>query len=326
MPIIALLMSDRSVHSQNYFRQFITENGDNFWQSTQFVINPEKGKFDGMIVYQSVKALDKTYQLSCPKTRTLLVLKEPPDILYLPEGYTRQFYCTLGQDNRVKSTKRILSYAGYHWYVEINIRDAINTYNSPKTKVISAVVSGKTDTIGHRQRLNFMYEMKKHFGEQLDWFGRGIQELVNCKADALLDYKYHIVLENGAWPHYWTEKLADAFVSNCFPFYWGAPNILDYFEPESLKMIDVNDIAGSIESIEQAIAQDIYITAQPALAQARNKILTDYHPYQTYLDLFNSFPATKHSDIVIKPHNNFKYDLMTRLQIHANKIIKEMTV
>ncbi|AFZ59165.1 hypothetical protein H6G54_02065 [Anabaena cylindrica FACHB-243] len=321
MPLIALLMSDSAINARNYFRPFITETGEHSWQDTQFVINPEKGKFDGIILYQSVKPLDRTYQLICPKNRTLLVLKEPPDILHLPEGYTRQFYCTLGQDNRVKSKMRVISYAGYHWYVEVNILDALETSKLQKTKLISAVISGKTDTVGHRKRLHFMYELKKHFGEQLDWFGRGIQELGSRKSDALLNYKYHIVLENGAWPHYWTEKLADAFVSNCFPFYWGAPNILGYFDTDALRIIDVDDIQGSIKIIEDAIFQDLYASSQSAIAKARNKVLQEYHPYQVHLELLKSLPASEYSKIVIKPHNTFKYDLITRLQMKATQYL-----
>ncbi len=321
MNLIALLMPDRYVDKHNEFKQYLTNTGEHCWGETEFIINPQKGKFDGIVVDQSYRELDQTYELTCPKTRTLLVLKEPPDILHLPEGYTRQFYCTLGQDNRVKSKIQIFAYSGHRWFVEINIRDAVEISNLPKKKLISAVISNKTDTIGHRQRLHFMYELKNYFGDQLDWFGRGIQELGNHKADALFDYKYHIVLENGQWPHYWTEKLADAFVSNCFPFYWGAPNILDYFESEALKIIDIYDIQSSIKTIETAIDQDLYTQSQAALSQARNKILDDYHPYQTYIELLNSLPESEYGDVVIKPHNTFKYDLITRCQMRANKYL-----
>jgi hypothetical protein len=285
---IALIFPDEYLSAHNYFRPYINEEGEEEWKGTKFSINPKAGKFDAIVVVQSTRCLNRTYSLFCPPTRTLLVLKEPPDILFLPEAYTRQFYCTLGQDQRVRSKTRVFSHSGHHWFVEAKINDE-RLMNHPKAKLISAIVSNKTDTIGHRTRFFLMQKLKEHFGDQLDWFGRGVNELTSKKIDGLLNYKYHIVLENGFWNDYWTEKLADAYVSNCFPFYCGAPNIQKYFEPDELRLIDINNVAASIQVIEEAINQDLYENSQLAIANARKKIFTTYH---------TSFTATSRKSLL----------------------------
>jgi Glycosyltransferase family 10 (fucosyltransferase) C-term len=314
MSQIALLFPDEYLFAHNYFCPFITEDGNEVWNGTRFVVNPREGKFDGIVVVQSTRSLNRVYSLVAPPTRTLLVLKEPPDILFLPTSYTKQFYCTLGQDNRVHSKVKIFSQSGHHWFVEINIREFNQISARPKNKLISAVVSNKSDTEGHYQRLQFMKALKQHFGDQLDWFGRGIKDLGTEKIAGLLDYKYHIVLENSCREHYWTEKLADAFVSNCFPFYWGAPNVYDYFPLEALRTIDIYDIPNSIQVIERAISDNAYDQAQESLLEARSKISSIFHPYQTYLDTLDSLPLTDPCKVIIKPHNEFRHSLATRVK------------
>jgi hypothetical protein len=310
---VALIFPDEYLFAHNYFRPFLTETGDAVWGKTEFIINPSSGKFDAVIVIQSTSCLDRDYTLICPPTRTLLVLKEPPDILFLPEAYTKQFYCSLGQDKRVQSKLNIFSQSGHHWFAEVKIHDT-EIASRPKTKLISAIVSNKTDTPGHRRRLIFMQKLSQYFGDQLDWFGRGVQDLGPRKLNGLQDYKYHIVLENGCWNDYWTEKLADAFVGNCFPLYWGAPNIHQYFDGDALKQIDIDDVDASIRVIETAIHQDLYKRSQDKIAHERHKIFNQYHPYATYLEILHQLPESKPFPITIKPHHSFKYSLGTRIK------------
>lgn len=324
MKKVAVLVADEHISAHNHFKKHLTTSGNDVWGDTQLILNPDFGEFEGIICLQSVRPLSRTYTLQCSPSRTLLVIKEPPNILFLPENYTRQFYCSLGQDKRVKSKVPLLSHSGHHWFIGVNIADALGIFDPPKEKLISAVVSNKTHTAGHRKRLEFIRELKDYFGEKLDWFGRGINELKDDKDKAILGYKYHIVLENGAWPHYWTEKLADAFVGNCFPFYWGAPNILDYFDSSSLRKIDIYNARGSIQIIEEAISKNLFETSQDKILSARRKILLDYHPYTIYLGILNKLPPSRSEAMTIKPHNQFRYDLSTEWQMRIEKHLNHL--
>lgn len=159
-----------------------------------------------------------------------------------------------------------------------------------------------------------MATLKEHFQERLDWFGRGVQDLGSRKLSGLADYRYHLVIENGSLPHYWTEKIADAFVANCFPFYWGAPNIGEYFDTDSFAPLDLKDHAGAIARIEAAISDDRWTKSQTALAAAREKVLFSYRPYQTCLDSFASAPMTPAREVVIRPHTEFPYSISGRIR------------
>ena len=70
--------------------------------------------------------------------------------------------------------------------------------------------------------------------------------------------KYHIVLENDSKYNLISEKLYDSYLGLSFPIYYGAPNINNYFDKNSLETIDINDIAGSINTIENAIENNLY--------------------------------------------------------------------
>lgn len=95
--------------------------------------------------------------------------------------------------------------------VTLNYDDLKGLKTPTKTKLLSVIISDKSFTEGHLKRHDFLQAIKKHFGDQLDIFGRGFN-YVNDKWDAIADYKYHVAIENSQYPHYWTEKLADAFL------------------------------------------------------------------------------------------------------------------
>ena len=309
---IALLEPEAYAERNDAIRQLATDSGTDSWHGTSIEINPRDGEFDAIVVPQSFRPLDRTYVLRCPPSRTLLAMQEPPDILSPPWGFTRQFHCVLSQDSRLRAPVRRNCYSGHHWFVEIPFREAQTRTNWPKCKLISAVTSNKRNTAGHQRRLKLLGALRSHFGDQFDWFGRGVRNL-GSKAEGTVDYKYHIVLENGCWPNYWTEKLSDAYVANCYPFYWGAPNILEYFEQDSLCLIDIDDVPGTIKAIETAVNADRYSESQFALARARQRVLSVYHPYSLYIETLATLPRTPVAEVVIRPHNSFTFSWSERM-------------
>ena len=73
--------------------------------------------------------------------------------------------------------------------------------------------------------------MKSHFGSQLDWYGNGVNE-IQRKHEGILDYKYHIVLENESRNNLISEKIFDSMLGLSVPIYYGAPNISEYFNAQ----------------------------------------------------------------------------------------------
>jgi hypothetical protein len=289
----------------------------------EYVLNPTSGAFDAVVVRQAVRPLERVYNLVCPPTRTLCALIEPPDIITLPDEYTEQFYAVACPDPRVSCKRLFLGAAGHHWFIERTAEQAISKPSRAKTKLISAVVSAKADTRGHRARVEFMRALKRHFGNDLDWFGRGVRD-VGCKLAALDDYKYHIVLENGRWPHYWTEKLADAYMANCFPFYWGAPNASDYFDARSFMSIDPEQPAKAIKSIENAIDGETWETRQAALADSRLRVTTTFHPYELWHSMLEQLPLSEPEQVTIHPFTECAFGLKQKIRFRVRNLMHQV--
>ena len=311
---IALIAPDGYEGFFEYFRPFVTPSRAYEWKGVRFELNPSGGVFDGAVVHQSTRDLGRVHHIICPPGRTLLALKEPPDICFLPGGYLAQFGGVLCHDTRVPRRRRLLGPGGHHWFVEVPFDEIEPTRFTAKPKLLSAVVSAKTTTVGHRKRLAFMRALKAHFGDELDWWGRGIKDLTEPKITALAEYRYHIAIENGAWPGYWTEKLIDCYVANCVPIYWGAPDVGAWFDPETIVPIDLGDPAGAIARIEAAIESDLFTRLQPALAAQRRRILDEYHPYEIYLRALDALPATEPRPISIAPRAAFPFTLGDRVK------------
>lgn len=86
-----------------------------------------------------------------------------------------------------------------------------------KTKNVSMIASNKKFTTGHRFRHNVISSL----GDKIDFIcGRGHRP-IDDKLDALEDYRYSIVIENGQYETYFTEKLIDCFMTGTIPIYWG---------------------------------------------------------------------------------------------------------
>jgi hypothetical protein len=320
---IAILHAGGSF-ARDYFAQFVSPNGHHYGKH-EFVENPSEGVFDGLVVPQSMTPLDRRFDLVCPPTRTLCALLEPPDILTLPDEYTRQFHTVVGPDKRVACTEPRLTSAGHHWFVELTAKQAVESPITDKPLLVSAMISSKQHTEGHRIRYALMKRLKDHFGSRLDWFGRGVRDTGTNKLCALADYKYHIVLENGCWPHYWTEKLSDAFMANAFPFYWGAPNISEYFSPRAFCSIDPADAGGTINRIEEAIAADLWQERQSDLARARLQVVTDYHPYSLWASELMRTPVSAPRAISIGPFSECRFSLKQQARFQFRNAYRRMS-
>ena len=87
------------------------------------------------------------------------------------------------------------------------------------------------------------------------YIGHGFNDIPD-KWEAIAPYKYHIVLENTVQPDCWSEKLADSFLGFSLPIYHGCPNIHDYFNKDSLFLIDIDDINATVELLQYLIDHD----------------------------------------------------------------------
>ena len=279
------------------FRQ--TPGNSGRWGNCTFVLNKEVDECDAWVVINDLKgSVERT---KCPPGRTLLVNEEPPSMKEYPQKFLSQFALIAtcgGYQWRHPGIREIFPLQA--WYAGISQSDlhvpakesSVRwTYDDfkrleppPKKKLLSIAYSDKQFTDGHRKRHEFVASLKEHFGDRLDIFGRGFN-FVPDKWDAIANYRYHIVIENSSFPHYWTEKLADAYLGWSFPIYHGCPNLSEYFDPSSYALIDIASPEQSIAHIERIINEERWERSLASLAESRRKILDEYNLFPMVIKL-----------------------------------------
>jgi hypothetical protein len=119
-------------------------------------------------------------------------------------------------------------------------------------------------------------------------------------------YKYHIVIENGSFEDYWTEKLADAFLGKAYPFYHGCPNLLDYFPKNSFTAIDINNFDESVAVIRKSMDQHYYERSIDAIETSRNLVLDKYNLFPMLAKLCSGMQSTsRKNDLTLQPEESF---------------------
>jgi len=127
----------------------------------------------------------------------------------------------------------------------------------PKSKMISFITSNKNFTEGHKKRLEWVNKI----GDQVDLFGRGFNE-IETKEEGLCDYMFSVVIENGFYQSYFTEKLLDCFATGTIPVYLGTSDIGDYFNKDGI--IDLTE--------EFDVSEEIYYSKMDAIKENLERI------------------------------------------------------
>ena len=105
----------------------------------------------------------------------------------------------------------------------------IQLKKSNKTKFCCFVYSNSV-----KFRENFCLELSKY--KKVDCGGSSLNNVNGKIKDKIIfqkDHKFCIAYENSETPGYTTEKIMDAYRSNCIPIYRGSKTILEDFNPET---------------------------------------------------------------------------------------------
>lgn len=254
--------------------------GDGRWKETRFLFGREPGPADWLAVTSLVPP-----GLNFPRNRTILIAGEPDAHTWFNPDYVSQFGTVVTTDPLLRHPALRLGYHALPWHVGIdwsrpgpvsNLGYAQLAAAPAKTRLCSCICSTESRRPGHRRRLAFVAQLKQALGDRIDFYGRGFRDMAD-KAEALDPYRYHIVLENTSADHYWTEKLADAYLRNCFPIYSGAPNIGAYFDTAALAPIDIDHPEDAIRTIAAILDSDLDRKAQSAISSAKHLVMDRYN-------------------------------------------------
>jgi len=105
-----------------------------------------------------------------------------------------------------------------------------------KSKIASMICSGVNETSGHKYRNNLM-NFYKEKNVPIDFYGRSHNPF-NKKEEALADYCFSFVVENGQYSDYYTEKIMDCFATGTIPIYYGSPEIYKNFNMNGILLLD----------------------------------------------------------------------------------------
>ena len=94
----------------------------------------------------------------------------------------------------------------------------------------------------------------------------------------LKDYRFSIVMENGVYDSYWTEKVTDCFATGTIPIYWGTKKLLDFFESDGIIMLEV----GKEQEIMESLTTELYESKLKAV-RANLQLVKDMKPADDYL-------------------------------------------
>jgi len=263
----------------------LTPGGSLRWGACRFDLNPgEGGHADFAVVLGNARPRDR---FVCAPENTLFIAGEPVSKKRYPQAYYRQFGHVVDSHAASRHAHLHVSALGLNWHVGLDRGSNSYRYGydhlsglacPSKQNRISVVCSNASKTEGQRRRLALLDGLKQRLGDRLVHFGRGF-EPVGDKMDAILPYRFHLVLENSVQANYWTEKLADAYLGWAYPVYLGCPNVGDYLPAEAQVCINDMDADAAAERISGLLDQPLGQQREAALAEARRRVLDVYNPF-----------------------------------------------
>jgi hypothetical protein len=191
----------------------------------------------------------------------------------------------------------LYSYSFDFTYKFMNTDTTVNKITHVPKKNVCVIISNGNDSEG---RNLFLEQLEKHV--KIDYAGNYKNNIERVQyphcspgfIDFVSKYKVIISMENSKNNNYITEKILHGFTANTIPVYWGANNILDYFNEDrfiNVKSFNESDIYDAInkimivlnnddkfiEMINKPIYKDNYIPLTLNHISNNIKLLLDYN-------------------------------------------------
>jgi hypothetical protein len=254
-----------------------TPQGDGRWRDIQFTLDPVT-HCDYVIVLNNQR--DEDITVHCPPEHVWSIMQEPY-IPFLRDWMIKDLdWCSRILSHHADGLSKVeLSHPVLPWYVDRNYSQLLSCKQPVKKNMVSWITSRLTLTPMHRQRMVF-YKYLRSRKFPIHIYGKGIRHIPD-KWDGLAPYYYSLAIENDRQNDYWSEKLADCFLSWTVPIYDGCLNLEQYFPAESFIRININDPAASVKTIAEIASPDDWQRRLPALQEARELVLQrwQFFPY-----------------------------------------------
>ena len=236
---------------------------------------------------------------------------------FYSRSFLDQFSKVITADTHYKGANITYNYLGLPWFVQKKFDDLFSQENINKSKNLSVIVSDLskiTMTRNYKIRYNFVQELIRHFGKNIDLYGRGFN-MIPDKGQGLWSYKFSVALENSPTHYLFSEKIADCLLTHTYPFYWGCPNIYSFFPEGSYTMLDIMDIKYSIDLIEKILnTPNFYEDHLDVLIRAKKKYLMEYSFQAVIVNLCKAYEeeAGQKKWVKISPNNKLRSRIKIR--------------
>ena len=291
------------------------------WEEYEFSFNAPMSSDAIQVVLERANQIEGS---STPLNGLLYVTMEIDPIKKPESGFLEQFDYVITSRKDIELTKKkpgiIPTYYVNGWHLQKNY-DTLKSDTFEKSKSISVIASDKVRKDGHKLRYAFVNQLIGHFNDRLDAYGMGFKPIPS-KNEALLPYKYSVAIENEQTSGYFTEKLTDCYLANCVPIYHGAPDIGNFFDPNSLVKIDINEPRKAIDTIESLLAEDPYEKMLESLVESKNKILDEYQFFPWLTSLIRTHVQPDFNQSVkrkVKPHTYWSEKKIFRDNLYLAK-------
>ncbi|MEM1244322.1 MAG: glycosyltransferase family 10 [Pseudomonadota bacterium] len=322
-----------SVHLNPWLRQFPA--GIPEWDGWRFVFNAENEDYDYLVVFDEIKM---PILPRCNEKHIIHLSTEPPLVRHYSDEFLSQFAWTIRQGDRRDIEGAIYHHPGLNWHIgwrpgEENLDSALKfeqikaLFEQPKSKLISVIASNITISPQHKARLRFAQQLKQYYGEKIDFYGRGFVTM-DDKIEALRDYRFHVVLENSSFDHYFSEKLTDCILAGTYPIYYGCPNLAEYFPQDSYQPIDIDNFEDAVKVIDNTIAQELDKKFRPKLLEARNLTLYEYNLFPMLINIIGDIEKGKYGlpNATQKIQNSVLRPLAQDVLPQINKLNKRVSI
>jgi hypothetical protein len=248
-----------------------TPNNNGIWGDFECTYNKNEANY---IIMQDVTSEN------IDKSKTIFLGKEPNHIIkHRCPNCLKEFHHEKGN-----------SWMPQVWWLDFTYDDLISL-KPKKTKNLSVINSIKQSTEGHKKRVSLINKLAKKYPEEMDIWGSITNGKENRgpfksklppknKKEGILPYRYHLTIENGSSPFYFSEKIVDPLLCWSMPIYWGCKNIDKFLPKGSYINIDINKPGIEDEIIEISKSR-LFEENIDYIAEARDLILNKYNLWPT---------------------------------------------
>jgi hypothetical protein len=269
------------------------------------------------------------FSIKVNKENVLHLCLEPPNEVSKYRQYANKNVKWIFNQMDIKRNN-ILSHGALPWHInkDFDFLTELKAENLKKENTISWITSNQRSSKGHKSRMEFLDKIRNE--PFVNLYGRGIKP-IDDKWDALSVSKYAIAYENYESDYYWTEKIADCFLSYTIPLYFGCNKIEDFFPENSFIQIDPKDKHINL-FLKEITESNKWEENLDAISKARELVLNEYQLFPFLSNKIKSFElekkankSTKKELIYFRGGNDYfdNFPLSVAIQKQAVKMINK---